>query len=675
MSLPVQGPLAPITRERLEDRQAHRVPTCWVREAQERPLPSTAILSRVDAPGAPRPELPAVTEEPVLFMLAERPPAVALSALLQAVDRGHRVYVLATQGFGEGQRDPGLRDRVKGRALVRRVPELPASALLWDRGRAGEAWLGPSAGVEALWRLSLSPSQSAAWFQVFLQLFWHEAIDEAFTAPGGLRFQPAAARPFDVPTSSGDVQLVGSGVALECPTGTTVYLPSGAPPSGSPARVVFPASGQHQPSLANLVKGGAAVSWRDTGLPPTVLGVNSALMALRGATRTLHLRLQDDQCAALSAVFDSVVAAPSWRFRIDTALAELPEQPVWLAEEGAAKPPMSRVELSAPPAQASEIHAMDQADPPSWPPAPALARLTRTTWQVLPPCPPKGSVEDQLIASWHALDADVARRARLVREALSETERHQSRIGAAFQALVGPLLGFGRKRSALLQELGEHFGAPTSAGGPEKARIALQHLERIESEAARLSDDLGETERKAHEDAERRRQEATHEKATREARQQLTERRGEQKNKRSRQEELTRMLAELDAEKAEDKSKDREATRRRWGDELSAVQRRIKTLDAEIPELEQRAAEPFVFKPPAAPPRPGGKTTGANSFVPKASARSIDPVPAEALPVVGELLRQGGQRYLVVRRWEDLAQATQEGHRLGAKLVGPLEGS
>ena len=235
------------------------------------------------------------------------------------------------------------------------------------------------------------------------------------------------------------------------------------------------------------------------------------------------------------------------------------------------------------------------------------------------------------------------------------------------------MLGFERTHGVLLSRVIELAAKKPSGSGPTGASALLSQLVEIEDAARKLQTDLEEAERKARENEEHEKQQAAWQGRVDAANRELPDLRTVLATAESRRtaiaDELRTILEDLKSANRES-NKDLNARQRKLSDDQQRANKEIGRLRGEITTLEQQAAEKFVFRPPQAtggrPSQPGGR------FVPSSSsARSASHVPDEALPEVGSLRCQKGQRYLVIHTWEDLTAGEQAASRLSAKLVAP----
>lgn len=666
----MSGPIRRLARERTDDRSNTKLPTAWfgTDRAVTRLEGGTSFLPDAATP-APSP----VGTGPVLIMLAGDH-ASATQALLRAVENGSRVYVLAPPGWGEGKADPGLASRKGATVLVRRLPEVPVSGIV--AAGAAHLWFGSTRGGPAPWRLQLDSEQAESFRQVFLRLFWHNATDEAWTGTGALVFRAAGERPFDVPElpRNAPVRLVAATTALDAERrGVVANLNVSEPPAMGPTRIWLRPSGTNHARLARLHREGAEIVGGRLDLPDVVADDRSGSVLLAGDRARIWIDLHAGQVADLRRALS---AEPSWRFGVDVRVgdhAAAADGRFWLDGAAAAAPLEPEQHLKVGDVHAASVKATADTQPSTWPAPQPLALRARFSWTVLPPSLPTGTDEDALVGRWAKLDDDFASRIGKVREELARAEGSRSRVESAFKRLMSAMLGFERTQGAIARELAELDRARPSAAGPAGAPGLLQRLTSLEEQARKLQGDLDETERKAREDDEREKQEREWKGRVEGARRDLSVRKATLAEREGRRPDLAGELASVDAEiksADEKRRKDLLARQKKLSDDLAAVNRDVQRLKGEVAELEKAILETFVFKPPMTPgPKAAG--TGAR-FVPGGGApRAPDAVPGEALPEVGLLRAQKGQRYLVIDRWEDLFAGEQAASRLNARLVAP----
>jgi len=602
---------------------------------------------------------------PVLVMLGSDDDAVFKELLAQA-STGARVYVLVSPTWGtDVPIDPQLLHASK--VLIRRIPELPASAIHTARG--ARLWLGGP------WSLRLDDAQAAAFRQVFLRLFWHEATEEAWTAGGKQpRWRVAGERPFDVPEVSRNASVrLASDARLEMDKrGALVHLTGGSIPDVAPRKLWFPAGGDHHDGIAKLVQSESEVVWDDRGLPDMVVRDQGGEVLLPGTRARLRIMLTPGQTSDATRILE---AQARWTFGVDLRIGEssLRSASFWLSGEKKARALETEQTIPIADVLATSLRTVPETAPTTWPVAQPLALSVRYRWTVVPPKLPAGTVEDPLVGQWRKVDEDWQSRIAQARQVLETAEENQGRIAKTLSRLASALLGFGRTHKGLLEHVAAMEKARPSSAGPSSAPAMLSELAKIEEQARKLQSDIDEAERKEQEDLEREKQQATWQARVDEAKGKLPMRRDELAEAEKRRESFDEELGTIDAEmKAADKDakKDLYAQQQKLSDEVKRAKRDVNRLRGEISSLEEQAAEKFEFRPPANPAMRPKQTAGR--FVPPTSnARPTSTVPDQALPEVGALRILKNQRYLVIKTWEELAAGEQAASRLSANLVAP----
>ena len=195
----MQGAIRRTVRHRTEQRNDEHLPTVWIGGATG---PSAwtdgAWLTRSSA------RLVGEADAPVLVLLANQGED-PLPELLAHAGAGARVYVLVGPGWGKNQADS--QELQAKHVLIRRIPEVPASAVLV--GREARLWIGGG------FVLRLEAAQAEALRQNFLRLFWHEATEEAWSGGGAARVARCARAAFrcsrDPPVCIGALGATGCG--------------------------------------------------------------------------------------------------------------------------------------------------------------------------------------------------------------------------------------------------------------------------------------------------------------------------------------------------------------------------------------------------------------------------------------------------------------------------------
>ena len=652
-----RGPIEPMPLAFAEPREAVRLPAVWI--CGDAPAALSVRGAWLKARGA---EPRSVTDDPMLTFLG---PDEVESAVLSWATAGKRVYGIVGPGWGAHASHKHLAEAP--RVLLRRVAEVPATAAVVR----SSARIRLCDGAD----LRLDADQAAALRHSFLRLFWHDATEEAWSVQRRFVWRPAAGRPYDVPMVpvSALVRWEAPDARLEgAPVGALMHLTAGPPPEVAPDRLWFPPGPTHHETLAALAGAGAEVVWDDLGLPDLRVGGDAGEALFTGVLGRLRLRLNAGQASALG---ELLRRPTSWRFGTGVRLGdpELQGSRFWLPGAPAARPLEDVQTIEVGDVQAPALRDLDSTRPASLPAANPLALAALYTWTAVPPRLPRGSEEAPLVRTWRELDAGWKARLGELCATLAHADTERSRIGRAFERLLGAMLGFERTRAKLLERVEALEATPPSASGPDGAPMRYRELDALATAVAKLCGDLDAAERKEIEDREREAQEVSWRRDVERAASELPALR---KALRAREAEEQQLETELRAIKAANKPKDAPANKdhkvklQRAADDLKRARRDVIRLSSELDALQSKADEVFVFEPPQ-PTLPRTSQKGG-SFIPSASSASAAPtVPEEALPVVGALRVHNSDRYLVIDDWEQLAQAEVEAARLAAHLVGP----
>jgi hypothetical protein len=648
----MKGPIRPVRRERRQDRADATLSTAWVGLA---PVAHTWAggkwLSNSPPSSFPR------DDAPVLVMLGSDDAADA--TLNRCILDAARAYVLVGAEVDL--------DEPTDRVLVRRVAEVPASALYSET--ESRIWIG---GTHSL---KLDSHQAAALRQTFLRLFWHEAKEEAWLEGGKLVWRPARERPFDVPEvgPSASIRWEAPDARLRLDVrGARAHLVDGQPPTVPPRRLWFRSGPSHHEHLAKLAQAGSELVWGEINLPDIAVTNDSGEMLLPGTQGRLRIQLTGAQAKEAGPLLDE---QPSWTFRAAVRIGDpsLRQASFWLSGEDGARTIEEEQRLEIAPVSAASLRAVDATEPPSWPAPQPLALAALYRWTVLPPSAPTGAQEDPLVKRWRALDEDWTKRLTSARDALMSSDGERLRLGKAFARLVSAMLGFELSHKELLAQVTSLETQRPSKAGPEGAAQLLAELEKLEVAAKKHQGDLEEAERTAREQEEQDKQRAEWTASIERAKADVAAVREELAKAETREAELEEEAKELAVQlKAPnlDEKKDLDVKQKRNGDERKRHSEYLKKLRYDLKKLEDAAARPFVFSP--SKPEMKGHQPQGKRFIPSApAARPSANVPEDALPEVGSLRTHRGQRYLVIDVWEHLDAGEQAAARLSAKLVAP----
>ena len=658
-----RGPITRVAKTRKVDRRNSVLQAAWVHHLDAPPTSSPRDDLIIEN-GQPLP--PAASADVVLLMA--NPGATAGFDHAAALGRaGARIYVLAEQGWTPS----GTPLQSVRRILVRRLPEVPAGGLLL--GPSATLWCRGENSKATAWRLALTPSQVAAFRQVFLRLFWHDAVDEAWAAGGQFEFRPAGERPFDVPepTRESEIQLVPSDARLQPDQGHTHALFNHGLHVDMPLRRVWTRpSGEQNGLIRKADEAGCSVTWDDCGLPDATTDGRRGALLLPGKDARLRIELSPGQSAAALHVLDGPA---SWSFQAGLEIGAFADKPVefWLpSSEGPAALSVDE-QLDVPAVQPSELRDVVDAEPTDWPTPSPLALSATYSWEVVPPTVPGGAQDDPLVGQWRNVDRDWEKRLGVLRGALESLGGLRVSIGQTFKRLMRAVMGFERAESGLMAQLDGLDAERPSAVGPLGAPRLLDRLGRLEEEIGKLHVDLERAQQKAREEEERERQEAEWAESVAAARVELPDRKSELDTALEDEAGIAAQLVDVEATLAEETDKkakkDLKARRHKLSDQGTRARQKARHLEQQIAAQERRIEEPFVYKPR---PVPTTKKKGQGSrFVPATPKKVIKAIPDDALPAVGVLRKHKGKRYVVIDDWSELDRGETEASRLGASLV------
>lgn len=650
----MKGPIRRVVRERREDRSNATVATAWVGNGQvKRAWSGGSWLSR---------HWPASLGSetgPVLVMLGAD--SAAHETLKRQLVRSSRAYVLVGPASDL--------DGPPKNALVRRVPEVPVSAL--HSATESRVWLG--GGLS----LKLDGHQAEALRQTFLRLFWHEATEEAWLDGQQFVWRPARERPFDVPEvpASAPIRWAAPDAHLDLELrGARAHLTTGEPPAVAPRRLWFRAGAAHHDSLAKLAQSGSEVIWGDLELPDLAISEPSAEALLPGTRGRLRIRLTTAQAQEAGALLDEGAA---WTFCMNVRVGDpkLRGASFWLAGEAAARAIEEQQIIDLPNVSSPSLREVHTTDPSSWPTPQPLALSALYRWPVLPPRVPAGSEEDQLVKRWREVDEAWMKRIAAVRDALKNSDGERSRLGKAFSRLLSGLLGFERTHKGLLEEAAALEAERPSKAGPAGASTLMTRLDKVEDAAKKHQGDLEDAERKALEEEEQEKQRTAWAVQVERSKKDAEQTRKELDREEKRESELTEEAADIERRAKDatpDEKRDLDVKRRKNGDERKTNEKAVKKLRYDLKKHEDDAARAFAFN--GAKLESKGLQSKGKRFVPTATTgRSANNIPEDALPEVGSLRIHKGQRYLVIDMWEHLDAGEQAAARLSAKLVASEE--
>ncbi len=660
----ITGRISAVKREKLERRDDTRLASAWVEQPTTRSTPTGLAWLKPRAHG---PRGPIERGVPMLAMIdsAESP---ALSALEAHAEGGERTYVLAPGGWGKGPIEARL--KAFPRMLIRTLREVPVSAL--HTPSTAMMWFGGTAAGPTPWQLHLDDVQGESLRLLFLRLFWHEAVEEAWTGDRQFTFRPPGDRPFDVPIQGQEspLRLVPNDTRLDTTSDhSLVRLGSGPLPRTTPKHLWWPPSGEHHAKLVSLARKGAHIQWDDRDLPDLAVGAVGGVVLLPGRTARLRLQLTTAQAADAAKILEQ---AGSWAFRDDVRLGDCANaKQVWLPDAARAQSTEPEEVIPLPDVQAPSLRQVAASSPSAFPEAHPLTLSARYQWSVALPHAPVDAQEDALMARWRDVDGDWTRRVEAIRAAVVGASADRTRISAAFTRLVGAVLGFERTQEQLAGEIDALTGETPSLAGPDGAVNLFARLIKLEERTRTHGRELHDAERTARESDEREAQESAWRARVAASHRDLPAQKAALADAETRGRDLQRdmvQVGEATAAAEGSASKDALAQQKKVSDEQAKLKRTVAALRHEIAALEQSAAEPFVFAPP--PHKTNFKSQSGNRFVPPTTPdKATLAVPEDALPEVGRLLQHRGKRYLVIDDWTALDSGERSAERLGARLV------
>lgn len=605
-------------------------------------------------------------KEPLLFILPRSAPAALVKTFLESLTGNRRVYVLADLGFGVGSRDPGLRDRSGAWALVRRtsLPLLPA--VIGCTSRKVTLLVGPLGESARSWAVELDDAQREGFTRVAFHLFWHHAMDEAWTDPQSpaLTFKEPEERPADfIPPAEGPVQWLRRPVDRVMPREGAVWLRNElaiVPPNVTPRRFVTRPSGDapHFDGIRQLAERGAEVVALAEPMPDLWVTSETGVIEWTLDHYVLRLTLNLPQARPL---FEALVKArPQAILRRNLKLKEVAGK-VWIPGSAGPAPCVPCVQLPAGDVECETLDAVMTAEPRMWPEVPTLARQVEFSWKNLPPIPPAKAARSPLYQQWEELRSTVQSRLDTCRKTLARVAQQSDEAKSNFGSFFAGVLGFDRRRQELSAEIEKLRSTRVDGTAMEPAKALLETLYQVES-------GVSEYQRGVEADvsvADHKSQQARWEK----------EKEENQKRLAATQLELNVALQKksaLDAELAagqrpDEEQRDWQARQNKLKDDLKELEAKKKKLEARCRDLQHQIDRPFQYK--ASGQRSTGRGTG-KGFVPEPPATSSSiQLPPETLPRVGELVEDNKQRFLVIDTWEQLESGRQEAQRLKARLV------
>lgn len=379
----------------------------------------------------------------VAFLLSDK--AIA-DAMLQAVDRGVRVYVLTASearltrelrdddGFEArmAEEHKKLLDRLAGKVVLRSAEHLHAKFLVTDPTTKPGGWLSTANFNLALLEsveigIRLRPEEAkelATWFN---WVFWKEAEHELVGKGRLSKTHAPPAEPSEpkpgaiVATARDETSLRETTLDLIRSARRRLIVSSYGLEDGHPAveaiakraREGLPVTVLTRPRRAvgaaclALARAGATVLAHDTLHAKIVISDEQALVMTANLQRAgldegfeVGLRIRPDLVGAVQATLDSWIATFPWAFEPSLLPKSAPED-LCLVEFGLPKGrKQMRAEVEVDIGEVTAHDALSLNDAPVPPPAngkgePSFARRRREVWHVAPPRLPRGAREVQ----------------------------------------------------------------------------------------------------------------------------------------------------------------------------------------------------------------------------------------------------------------------------------------
>jgi len=664
MSTPT-GPIVARERTKLEDRNSTIIPVAWERSGSG---PGPMVISPPFTPAGDSAAVDMARRmladrgSPVLCVLGSSPPETLSRLVLEASDTERRVYVLAAPGFGEGQRDPGLRDRLKAQVLVRRtaVPTIPA--LLDCKRQRAVIWLGSLEHGAPRWVVELDEEQSRGMFRVTLHWFWHHASDEAWTDPSasGLRFQAAQERPFDVPPPrDGAVQLLRRPQnAMPVPAGAICVCGNDATLAKGTSRAFVRPSGQGLEALAGFSAAGCQVFGAIAELPSLWVNGTSGMVEWLCGDHLLRLRLTASQARSLHEGLSRVQTDA--KLRCNASLGSMNGK-IWLAGAQTEQASQDHAVLEAGQVSCHAIEDVLTAEPADFPLAPPLARAVEYRWICQPPMLPPKASKSSLYRQWDEASQLFESSLQQIGRQLEKAKTHVDQARSGLAKFFAGALGYDRAYGTLMAEHRALTQIKLSSISTDSANKAVDRIGELRQ---RVSEHLQGIERDiTHADAQRQREEWQ-----RKRDEHASELRSIDAQIGSARDELGQHETALKQGKRDGESDaDWSARKRKLDDDVKASRATIGNLNGSRSSHAQFVEKQFE---PKSKPSPDNKEKSKTGFVPEPLLGRIQ-IPVESLPTVGELYEAASERFLVVESWEQLPAARQESVRLKAKMVAP----
>lgn len=669
MTINQTGTIRPITKTRTEYRGDHILPSAWIEDSSTQswiPPNGTWLYHESILPTRP-----STANTPVLVFLTENS-GKAFDYTIAHVISGERVYILVPDGWTP----PNQPELMKAsNVFFRQIDAVPTPAIVTPQ--MSQLWLTKQ------WCLKLGQQQSASLRQLFLRLFWHDATREAWIENNKLNWRSSADRPADIPMLRTDAHLRPEPTNAPWSQqldNTIILLNANQPlPDATPQELWLPPCGDRHEELSTLINQNTAIAWNDFDLPNLVIhnDQNNGEILLNTGNDTLRIRLTTEQTKEISNLLNH--NAP-WSFDVNIPLKTLaqPHTKAWLPGANTALNITQEQKIVEVGIQAKTLREALNAEPTSWTNPQPLALNVRYEWTVIPPRIPSQSRPAVLVTQWESTDRYWNEQLTKLDQQLTKTHTNMGRIEKTFDRLKGSILGFDRTRKNILNQIEELQAIKPSIVGPEQTLNLLRTLNELQSKTSSLTADIEEAERVEKEKLEREKQQQAWQNNKDEATRDLANQRqillDTQAELQKLTDELTLIESEL-LEASKKEAKNLRASQKKFSDELSRAERKIRSCQSKIETHEVTINTPFEYKPSTTQHTitsnvPKNNTANTSKFIPSTPTSSQQHTPpAEALPAVGRLFEVQNKRFLAINTWEELDQGEQEAIRLNAQLV------
>ncbi len=378
----MQGPIRRITKEHTLERKDAHIAYGWA--AAKEPKTSKPFSGRWLTHNL---SFETDDSEPLIAVIGSAG-AAARDLLLSFAGKSKRMYALVGPTCGKNAGDlPLLRAQ---NLLLRRLPSVSLSAICGSRGAI--LWIG--GGLT----LQLDDTQSEDLRHLFMDIFWHETIEEAWND----QWHPVPQIEVELPPISFDATVKHSHERIpEPPEGALLHLTGDYLPEHTPARLWYPAGPDHQERLYELAMSGCEILWEERRLPELIFNGEQGELYLPHTGGHLYIKLNAGQTYDFTRLLS---ADAPWHFVTDLPLSKAEDLQIWLPEEKEPRTLVDLQELTLSPQTAASLRKMpdsvflpgSEADP--------LARKVHYFSTILPPRLPVNAMEDGLVAQWRIFD-------------------------------------------------------------------------------------------------------------------------------------------------------------------------------------------------------------------------------------------------------------------------------